>query len=292
MAQSKRYKKNAEAIDRDKLYPLREAIDAIHASEGAKFDESVDIAFNLGVDPKHADQMVRGAIVLPHGVGRSVRVLVFAKGDKEKEASEAGADHVGAEDLAKKIQSEGWLEFDRVIATPDMMSVVGRLGKVLGPRGLMPNPKLGTVTMDVGTAVQENKAGKVEYRVDKNGIVHVAIGKRSFDAQHLVDNASAIMSGVAITRSNSSQPSSVIFLASSSPPTWSAPASRASFSLSPLAKTSTRVDFPVPCGSTMAPRTIWSACLGSTPRLSARSTLSSNFAAGSSFSRSTASRSE
>jgi large subunit ribosomal protein L1 len=145
------------------------------------------------VDPKHADQMVRGAIVLPHGVGKSVRVVVFAKGDKEKEAQEAGADHVGADDLAKKIQDEGWLEFDRAIATPDMMGVVGRLGKVLGPRGLMPNPKLGTVTMDVGQAVREQKSGKVEYRVDKAGIVHVAIGKKSFDAAQLVDNASALI---------------------------------------------------------------------------------------------------
>ena len=136
----------------------------------AKFDESVDLAINLGVDPKHADQMVRGTIVLPHGIGKTTRVLVFAKGEKEKEAREAGADFVGGEDLAKKIQDENWLEFDRVIATPDMMGVVGRLGKVLGPRGLMPNPKLGTVTMDVARAVREHKAGKVEYRVDKAGI--------------------------------------------------------------------------------------------------------------------------
>ena len=134
-----------------------------------KFDESIDMAINLGVDPRHADQMVRGAIVLPHGIGKDTRVLVFAKGEKEKEAQDAGADYVGGEELAKKIQDEGWLDFERVIATPDMMSVVGRLGKVLGPRGLMPNPKLGTVTMDVGAAVSENKAGKVEYRVDKNG---------------------------------------------------------------------------------------------------------------------------
>ena len=163
---------------------------------GAKFDESVDIALNLGVDPKHADQMVRGAIVLPHGTGRSVRVLVFAKGDKEKEAEDAGADYVGAEDLAKKIQEEGWLDFERVIATPDMMSVVGRLGKVLGPRGLMPNPKLGTVTPDVGRAVSESKAGKVEFRVDKNGIIHVSIGRKSFEAAKLADNATAIIDAV------------------------------------------------------------------------------------------------
>ena len=151
---------------------------------------------NLGVDPKHADQMVRGAIVLPHGTGRSVRVLVFAKGDKEKEAQDAGADYVGAEDLAKKIQDEGWLDFERVIATPDMMSVVGRLGKVLGPRGLMPNPKLGTVTPDVGRAVSESKAGKVEFRVDKNGIIHASIGRNSFEAAKLADNATAIIDAV------------------------------------------------------------------------------------------------
>jgi large subunit ribosomal protein L1 len=162
----------------------------------AKFDESVDLAINLGVDPKHADQMVRGAIVLPSGTGKETRILVFAKGGKEKEATEAGADHVGGEELAKKIQEEGWLEFDRVIATPDMMSVVGRLGKVLGPRGLMPNPKLGTVTMDVGAAVRENKSGKVEYRVEKNGIVHVAVGKRSFDKDKLFANIRALLDAV------------------------------------------------------------------------------------------------
>jgi len=193
---SKRYRAAAERIEPQRPYPLSEAIDLVKSQPGAKFDESVDLAINLGVDPKHADQMVRGALVLPHGTGGDTRILVFAKGDKEKEARDAGADHVGAEDLAKKIADEGWLEFDRVIATPDMMAVVGRLGKVLGPRGLMPNPKLGTVTMDVATAVQENKAGKVEYRVDKNGIIHVSIGKRSFEAAHLVDNASAILAAV------------------------------------------------------------------------------------------------
>lgn len=193
---SKRYRAASEVIDRERAYGLPEAVGLVKDHGATKFDESVDLAINLGVDPKHADQMVRGAMVLPHGTGGDTRVLVFAKGDKEKEARDAGADHVGAEDLAKKITDEGWLEFDRVIATPDMMAVVGRLGKVLGPRGLMPNPKLGTVTMDVGKAVQENKAGKVEYRVDKNGIVHVAVGKRSFDAEHLVDNASAILGAV------------------------------------------------------------------------------------------------
>lgn len=195
-AHSKRYRQGADAIDRNRLYGLEEAVELLKAAPAAKFDESVDIALNLGVDPKHADQMVRGAIVLPHGTGKSVRVLVFAKGEKEKEATDAGADYVGAEDLAKKIQDEGWLDFERVIATPDMMSVVGRLGKVLGPRGLMPNPKLGTVTPDVGRAVSESKAGKVEYRVDKNGIIHVSVGKRSFDAEKLVENATALVDAV------------------------------------------------------------------------------------------------
>ena len=190
---SKRYKASSERIDKDRSYPLDEAVAILKDGAGAKFDESVDLAMTLGVDPKHADQMVRGALVLPHGLGKTARVLVFAKGEKEAEARDAGADFVGAEDLAKKIQDEGWLDFDRVIATPDMMSVVGRLGKILGPRGIMPNPKLGTVTMDVAKAVGEHKAGKVEYRVDKAGIIHVAIGKRSFDAQKLVDNASAII---------------------------------------------------------------------------------------------------
>jgi large subunit ribosomal protein L1 len=192
----KRYGAASENIDRDKVYGLAEAVDLIKAGTAPKFDESVDMAINLGVDPRHADQMVRGAIVLPHGIGKDTRVLVFCKGDKEKEAQEAGADYVGGEDLAKKIQDEGWLEFERVIATPDMMSVVGRLGKVLGPRGLMPNPKLGTVTMDVGAAVAENKAGKVEYRVDKSGIIHAVVGKRSFDAEKIVENAAALIDAV------------------------------------------------------------------------------------------------
>jgi large subunit ribosomal protein L1 len=192
----KRYRKGAEGIEAEKAYGLPEAISVLKAAPVAKFDESVELAINLGVDPKHADQMVRGALVLPHGTGKGVRVLVFAKGDKEKEATEAGADYVGAEDLAKKIQQEGWLEFDRVIASPDMMSVVGRLGKVLGPRGLMPNPKLGTVTADVGGAVRDQKAGKVEYRVDKNGIIHAAIGRVSFGEAQLLENASALIDAV------------------------------------------------------------------------------------------------
>ena len=196
MGASKRYRSGLELVDRNKLYGLREAVDLLKQMPAAKFDESVEISLNLGVDPKHADQMVRGAIVLPHGTGKSVRILVFAKGDKEKEALDAGADHVGAEELAKKIQDEGWMEFERVIATPDMMGVVGRLGRVLGPRGLMPNPKLGTVTMDVGKAVSENKAGKVEYRVDKNGIIHASIGKKSFEPDQIHDNASALIDAV------------------------------------------------------------------------------------------------
>jgi large subunit ribosomal protein L1 len=185
-----------EAVDRTRSYPLREAVELLKGTPATKFDESVDLAINLGVDPKHADQMVRGGIVLPHGTGKSVRILVFAKGEKEKEAREAGADFVGAEDLAKKITDESWLDFDRVIATPDMMGVVGRLGRVLGPRGLMPNPKLGTVTMDVARAIQEQKGGKVEYRVEKAGIVHVAVGKKSFTVDQLVDNATALLDAI------------------------------------------------------------------------------------------------
>ena len=193
MPRSKRMKTAVETVDAARSYALREAVELLKAAPGTKFDESVDLAVNLGVDPKHADQMVRGGIVLPHGTGKTVRVLVFAKGEKEKEAREAGADHVGADDLAKKIQEENWLDFDRVIATPDMMGVVGRLGRVLGPRGLMPNPKLGTVTMDVARAVTEQKGGKVEYRVEKAGIVHVSIGKKSFSVEQLVENATALI---------------------------------------------------------------------------------------------------
>jgi large subunit ribosomal protein L1 len=159
----------------------------------AKFDETVEVAVRLGVDPRHADQMVRGSVVMPHGIGKVARVLVFAKGEKEKEALEAGADHVGAEDLVAKIQQEGWLEFDRAVATPDMMSLVGRLGRLLGPRGLMPNPKSGTVTFEVGRVVREIKAGKVEFRVDKAGIIHAPVGKVSFAGEALVENARAII---------------------------------------------------------------------------------------------------
>ena len=205
MAKNKRFQAAKSTIEEGKGYSLVDAVGLIKGSPSPKFDESIDLAMNLGVDPRHADQMVRGAIVLPHGIGKDTRVLVFAKGAKENEAKAAGADFVGGEDLAKKITDEGWLDFERVIATPDMMSVVGRLGKVLGPRGLMPNPKLGTVTMDVGTAVRENKAGKVEYKVDKSGIIHAVVGKKSFDAQKIVDNAAALIDAIVRAKPSSSK---------------------------------------------------------------------------------------
>ena len=205
MAKNKRFTAAKSAIEEGKGYSLTEAVTLIKDSPSPKFDESIDLAMNLGVDPRHADQMVRGALVLPHGIGKDTRVLVFAKGGKEAEAKAAGADFVGGEELAKKITDEGWLDFERVIATPDMMSVVGRLGKVLGPRGLMPNPKLGTVTMDVGNAVRENKAGKVEYKVDKSGIIHAVVGKKSFDAQKIVDNAAALIDAIVRAKPASSK---------------------------------------------------------------------------------------
>jgi large subunit ribosomal protein L1 len=192
----KRYVKAAEAVTQglggSEEVDLARAIALAKANATAKFDETVDLAVRLGVDPKHADQMVRGTVVLPHGTGKKVRVLVFAKGEKEREAQEAGADLVGAEDLVERIQG-GWLEFDRAIATPDVMGLVGRLGKVLGPRGLMPNPKTGTVTFEVGKAVKEFKGGKIEFRVEKAGIVHVPFGKASFSEQQLVENATAVL---------------------------------------------------------------------------------------------------
>jgi len=180
------------AVDRSVKYSIEDACALVKKVAYAKFDETVDIAVKLGVNPKHADQMVRGAIVLPHGTGQQLRVLVFARGDKEREAREAGADHVGADDLVQKVQ-EGFLDFDRVIATPDLMGAVGKLGRILGPRGLMPNPKVGTVTFDVAQAVKEAKAGKVEYRVEKAGIVHARIGKVSFSEAALADNARALI---------------------------------------------------------------------------------------------------
>jgi large subunit ribosomal protein L1 len=179
-------------VDHDKRYRVDEAVDLVKSAAYAKFDESVDLAVRLGVNPKHADQMVRGAIVLPHGTGKSVRVAVFARGEKEKEALDAGAEFAGGDDLAKKVQ-EGMLDFEVCIATPDMMGTVGKLGRILGPRGLMPNPKVGTVTADVGRAVREAKAGKVEYRVDKAGVVHCRVGRVSFDHQKLTDNSFALI---------------------------------------------------------------------------------------------------
>jgi large subunit ribosomal protein L1 len=192
MAQGKKFKAALAKVDRNKRYKIDEAMGLVKQTATKKFDETVDAAINLGVDPKHADQVVRGAVVLPHGMGKTVKLAVFAKGDKAREAQEAGADIVGAEDLAEKVQG-GFMDFDKVIATPDMMGVVGRLGKVLGPRGLMPNPKIGTVTMDLTRAIKEQKAGKVEFRVEKAGIVHVPFGKASFDPDKLKANFNAIM---------------------------------------------------------------------------------------------------
>jgi large subunit ribosomal protein L1 len=191
-------RKKAEArskVDRSKKYTLEEGLQTVIDSSYAKFDESVDVAVNLGVDPRHADQMVRGTCVLPHGTGKTVRVLVFAKGEKEKEAQDAGADHVGGEDLAKKIQ-EGWLDFDKAVATPDMMGVVGKLGIILGPRGMMPNPKVGTVTFEVAKAVSELKGGKVEFRVEKAGIVHCPVGRVSFGAEKLFENLKSFVESI------------------------------------------------------------------------------------------------
>jgi len=183
----KRYLESIKKVNRDTLYEPEEAIRLVKELANAKFDETIDLAFRLGVDPRHADQQVRGAVVLPHGTGRTLKVLVFAKGEKAKEAEEAGADFVGADDIVAKIQG-GWFGFDVAVATPDMMGTVGKLGKLLGPKGLMPNPKVGTVTMDVAKAIREIKAGKVEYRVEKTGIVHVVIGKASFTMEQLMEN--------------------------------------------------------------------------------------------------------
>lgn len=196
----KRYEDSAKLVDRTRLYDPEEAVRLVKAVARAKFDETVEAALRLAVDPKHADQVVRGTVVLPHGTGRAVRVLVFAKGDKAKEAEAAGADYVGAEDLIQRIQQEGWTEFDVAVATPDLMGQVGRLGRILGPRGLMPNPKAGTVTFDVGRAVREIKAGKIEFRVDKAGIVHAPIGKASFSEQALLENFAALLDAVVRAR--------------------------------------------------------------------------------------------
>lgn len=192
----KKYLESAKLVDKTALYEPKEAFDIVQKAARAKFDETVEVHIRLGVDSRHADQQVRGAVVLPHGTGKTVRVLVFAKGEKASEAEKAGADYVGAEDLVAKIQNENWFEFDVVVATPDMMGVVGRLGRVLGPKGLMPNPKAGTVTMDVAKAIADIKAGKIEYRLDKTNIVHCPIGKVSFGTEKLLDNFRILMDAI------------------------------------------------------------------------------------------------
>ena len=192
----KKYQDSIKSYDKLKLYDMQEAVEVLLSTAKANFDETVEVHMRLGVDSRHADQQVRGAVVLPHGTGKTVRVLVFAKGDKAKEAQEAGADFVGEAELADNIQKENWFDYDVVIATPDMMGVVGKLGRILGPKGLMPNPKSGTVTFDVGKAIQEIKAGKVEYRLDKTNIIHVPVGKVSFGAEKLIDNLKVIIEAV------------------------------------------------------------------------------------------------
>jgi len=196
MKRGKKYLESVKLIDKSALYEPQQALDLAKKTAKAKFDETVEVHVKLGVDSRHADQQVRGAVVLPHGTGKTVRVLVFAKGDKAKEAEQGGADYVGAEELVAKIQNENWFDFDVVVATPDMMGVVGRLGKVLGPKGLMPNPKAGTVTMDVAKAISEIKAGKIEYRLDKTNIIHCPIGKVSFELEKLQDNFRTLMEAI------------------------------------------------------------------------------------------------
>lgn len=197
MKRSRRYAELAKSYDKHELVDVASAVKQIKSFENAKFDETVEMHFRLGVDGRHADQQVRGAMVLPHGTGKTKKVLVFAKGPKAEEAQAAGADFVGAEDMADKIRNENWFEFDAVVATPDMMGVVGRLGKILGPRGLMPNPKSGTVTMDLTKALEDIKAGKVEYRLDKSNIIHCIIGKKSFTEEQLAENANALIQAIA-----------------------------------------------------------------------------------------------
>ncbi|QSX05975.1 50S ribosomal protein L1 [Sedimentibacter sp. zth1] len=192
----KKYQDSVKTFDKLKQYDLNEAVDVVLGTAKANFDETIELHVKLGVDSRHADQQVRGAVVLPHGTGKTVRVLVFAKGDKAKEALEAGAEYVGESELADKIQKENWFDFDVVIATPDMMGVVGKLGRVLGPKGMMPNPKSGTVTFDLVKAIKEIKAGKVEYRLDKTAIIHVPVGKKSFGSQKLVENTASIMDAI------------------------------------------------------------------------------------------------
>ncbi len=196
MSTGKKYTESAKLFEKAKLYDADEALGLVCQTAKAKFDETVEVHVRLGVDSRHADQQVRGAVVLPNGTGKTVRVLVFAKGDNAKAAEEAGADYVGAEDYVAKIQKENWFEFDKIIATPDMMGVIGRLGKVLGPKGLMPNPKAGTVTMDVAKAVKEAKAGKIEYRLDKTNIIHCPIGKASFGPEKLGENFSTLLGAI------------------------------------------------------------------------------------------------
>jgi large subunit ribosomal protein L1 len=196
MFRGKKYQDAQKLVDKAKLYDVKEALELVCKTAKAKFDETVELHIKLGVDSRHADQQVRGAVILPHGTGKTVRVLVFAKGDKVAEAEAAGADFVGADELVTKIQGENWFEFDVVVATPDMMGVVGRLGKVLGPKGLMPNPKAGTVTMDVAKAIADIKSGKIEYRLDKTNIIHCPIGKVSFGDEKLADNFNALMGAV------------------------------------------------------------------------------------------------
>ena len=196
MSTGKRYQEASKLVDRTKVYEAKEALDIIEKMPKTKFDETVELHVKLGVDSKHADQQVRGTVVLPHGTGKTKKVLVFAKGDKAKEAEAAGADYVGAEDLVPKIEKENWFDYDVIVATPDMMGVIGRLGKVLGPKGLMPNPKSGTVTMDVTKAISEIKAGKVEYRLDKTNIIHLGFGKVSFGAEKLYENYERIIEAI------------------------------------------------------------------------------------------------
>ena len=196
MKKGKKYLESAKLVDKSKLYDTAEAFDVLCKTSVAKFDETVEVHIKLGVDSRHADQQVRGAVVLPHGTGKTVRTLVFAKGDHAKEAQDAGADYVGAEEYVAKIQQENWFDFDVIIATPDMMGMIGRLGKVLGPKGLMPNPKAGTVTMDVAKAVNDAKAGKIEYRLDKQNIIHCPIGKASFGKDKLTENFDALIGAV------------------------------------------------------------------------------------------------
>lgn len=204
MKHGKRYVEAAKLVDRAKLYDLADAVALIKKTANAKFDETIEMHVRTGCDSRHAEQQIRGAVVLPHGTGKSVRILVFAKGPKEEEAKAAGADFVGGQELIPKIQNEGWLDFDVVVATPDMMGVVGRLGKVLGPKGLMPNPKSGTVTMDIAKAIEEIKAGKVEYRLDKSNIVHCPVGKASFSEEALRENLQTILDAL-----NKAKPSSL-----------------------------------------------------------------------------------